>query len=425
MSAHLQHACLLRDRKRHDEAIAALHQHLAGEPDDFHGHYELAVTRLMQGEDHRAALTDVERAISLHPEAPHAHAIRSAILHALERYPEALAAADEAIHLDPEQPYAWFCRGSAMLGLRLLDEAEAAARKALELDPDHASASNLLSTVLRLQRRFGEAEVEIERHLARDPENAWTFATSGWTALHQGQRQKAEELFRESLRLDPGLEHARLGLREAYKARSAFYRAYLRWAFFLQSHSEKNRWWIVIGLYLAYRFGRVLLDAVHPLAAVPLVAAYLLLCFGTWLASGLGHFLLLTDRLARLSLNAGEKRDGLLTGGLFFAGLAVLIAGLTVLPIGFAFLGGAMMGAAVPGSMVFDNPSQKGRMVFGSLTVAVLACGALLCVFTSGKAPGEKLLDDRAGPLFVLGVAGIMATTWIGGIHALRNEAPR
>lgn len=425
MSAHLQHARLLRERNRHDEAIAALHQHLAGDPDDFNGHYELAVTRLMEGTDHRAALVDVDRAIALEPEAPHAHAIRSAILHALERYKEALTGADEARRLDPELPFAWFCRGNALLGLHQLVDAEQAARTALSLDPDDTSASNLLSTVLRLQRRFSDAEVEIERHLARDPENAWTFATSGWTALHQGQRKKAEELFRESLRLDPELEHARLGLREAYKARSVLYRLFLRWVFFLQSYSEKNRWFIIIGLYLAFRFGRAILSAVHPLAAVPLIVAYLLFCFGSWLASGLGHFLLLKDPLARLSLNPEEKRDGFLVGGLFFTGLVTLVAGVTVLPVSFAFLGGALMGAAVPGSMVFDNPSTKGRMLFGAITATVLVCGTLVCLHTYGKAPGEKLLDAHSGPPFSLGVIAIMLTTWIGGIHSLRHAPPK
>jgi tetratricopeptide (TPR) repeat protein len=425
MSVHLQHARHLRERKRHDEAIAALHQHLAGDPDDFSGHFELALTRFSEGGNYAAALADVDRAIALEPEAPHAHAVRSAILNALERHKDALTGADEARRLDPEMSFAWYCRGNALLGLHQLADAEEAARKALALDPDDASASNLLSTVLRLQRRFSEAEVEIERHLARDPENAWTFATSGWTALHQGQRKKAEDLFRESLRLDPELEHARLGLREAYKARSVLYRLFLRWVFFLQSYSAKSQWLIVIGLYIAYRFGRAVLAAIHPLAAVPLIVAYLLFCFGAWLANGLGHFLLLKDPLARLTLSPSEKRDGLLVGGLFFGGMILLIAGVSVLPIGFAFLGGALMGAAVPGGMVFDNSSTKGRLLFGAITLVIITCGALLCHHMWGLAPNEKLINEDSGPYFTLALILIMATTWIGGIRSLRQATPR
>ncbi len=425
MSDYLDHARFLRDRHRHQEAIAAIHQHLAADPDDFDGHFELAITRHSEGSNHKAALESIGRAIGLDPEAPHAHAIRSSILDSLERHDEALAAADEALRLAPEFPFAWFCRGHALLGKRRLAEAEQAARQALALDPGDSGSSNLLATVLRLQKRFDEARVEIDRHLARDPENAWTFATSGWTALHQGDVKRAEQLFRESLRLNPEMEHARVGLREAYKGRSFLYRLFLRWAFFMQGFSGKNRWLVVIGLYLAYRFGSALLAAIHPLAAVPLITAYLLFCFGSWLASGLGHFLLLKDPLARLTLNAEEKRDGLLVGGLFFGGAIVLIAGLTVLPMGIAFLGGAMMAAAVPGSMVFDNPSNKGRLLFTGITLTVLACGAGIALRASGKSPGDPVLDATSGRFLLIGALAVMATTWIGGVKALRHAPPQ
>lgn len=425
MSDLLMRARLLREHRRYPEAIAALHQFLAVAPDSFIGHYELAVTRLFEGESYNNALGDIDRAIARGPEIAPGHAMRAAILLALDRDNDALAAADTALGLDPEFAFAWVCKGKALLAKRVLDGAEQAARKALELDPDLSDASNLLSTVLRLQKRFGEAEVEIDRHLERDPENAWTFATAGWTALNRGQREKAEQLFRESLRLDPGLEHARLGLREAFKARSPFYRLFLRWVFFLQRHSEKNQWLIIIGIYLAFRFGRAALAAIHPLAAVPLIVAYLLFAFGGWLASGLGHFLLLKDPLARLSLKRAEKLDGLLVGGLFFGGLLLLLLGVTVLPTGLAFLGGAMMGAAVPGSLVCDNPSVKGRLVFGASTLTVVGCGFMVWFHSLGKTEDQPLLDETSNPFFTVAILAVALTTWIGGISSLRHAKPR
>jgi tetratricopeptide (TPR) repeat protein len=421
----LQRARQLRDHRRYEDALAAIHLYLSLDPDSFPAHYELAVTRLLEGSDRTKALADIDRAIALLPDHPGAHAMRSMILRELDRAKEALAAADEARRLDPEMAFAWFCRGNALLALRQLAGAEEAARKALELDADLMDASNLLATVLRLQKRFGEAEVEIERHLERDPENAWTFSTAGWTALNRGQRDKAEQLFREALRLDPVLEQARIGLREAYKARSPFYRLFLSWVFFLQRHSEKNQWLILLGIFIAFRFGKALLSAIHPLAAVPLVVAYLLFAFGGWLANGLGHCLLLKDPLARLSLNRQEKLDGLLVGGLFFGGLPLLVLGVTVLPAGLAFLGGAMMAAAVPGSLVCGNPSAKGRVLFALITAAVVTCGTVICIHGFRKAAGEPLLNDTTGPLFTLGLLAVAITTWIGAIPALRRERPR
>jgi Tfp pilus assembly protein PilF len=424
MSIHLTQARLLRERRRFTEARAAIHQHLASAPDDFSGHFELAVTGWMEGKDHRTALAAIERAIGLDPEIPGAHCVRSSILNALDRHGEALAAADEARRLDPENAFAWECRGHALLDLRRLPEAEEAARQALALDPLDETASNLLSTVLRLQQRFDEAEIEIERHLARDPENAWTFATAGWTALNQGRRQQAEELFREALRLDPEMEHARIGLREAYKARSAFYRLYLRWVFFMQRHSAQNRWLIVIGLYLAFKFGRVLLAEIHPLAVVPLVIAYLLFVFGSWLANGLGHFLLLKDRLARLSLTTSEKLDGAVVGGLFFSGAVLLAAGFTVLPVPFALLGGTLMAAAIPAGMVFDNESPMGRLVFGGLALLALGCGTFAAVWDLTKSPAVAA-DSPSGTLLTVGALAVFASTWLGGVHSLTNAPPK
>ncbi|HEY1120384.1 MAG TPA: tetratricopeptide repeat protein, partial [Haloferula sp.] len=137
MSDHLlQRARLLRDHNRYEEAIAAIHQYLAADPDSFSAHYELAVARLLEGSNKTKALEDIDRAVSLLPDHPGAHAMRSTILNALDRDKDALAAADEAIRLDPEMAFAWFCRGNALLSLRELKGAEEAARKALELDSD-------------------------------------------------------------------------------------------------------------------------------------------------------------------------------------------------------------------------------------------------------------------------------------------------
>ncbi|MCU0796133.1 MAG: tetratricopeptide repeat protein [Akkermansiaceae bacterium] len=421
MSALLLHAKALRERRRFPEAIAALHQHLVADPDDFQGHFELAVTRLMEGEDHRTALLDIDRAIAQEPEVAIAHAVKSQILNRLERHAEALSIADDAIALDPELDAAWFSRALALFELRRLPEAEDAARKALELDPDDADSSNLLSTILRIAGKVDQAQSEIGRQLAKDPENAWTFANAGWAALQAGDRHKAEELFREALRLDASMEHARLGLLEAFKSKSALYRLHLRWVFFLQRHSEKNQWAIVIGIYLAYRLGRSILASVHPLAAAGLVVVYLFFCFGGWLASGLGHFLILTDRFARLALKPCEKRDGLAVGGLFFLGLLLLLAGVTVLPLPVAIAGGLVMGAAVPGGMIFDNPSVKGRTLFSLITVAVLVCAA---IEASRAMSGESSAGTNTGS-FTLGLLLVFLCTWIGGISSLRHAAPK
>ena len=84
-----------------------------------------------------------------------------------------------------------------------------------------------------------------------------------------------------------------------------------------------------------------------------------------------------------------------------------------------------MMAAAVPGSLVCDNPSVKGRIVFGLIAVTILACGAMICLHGFRKAAGEPVLNDTTGPLLTLGVVAVAVTTWIGGIPTLRQKKPR
>ena len=411
----LQRARLLRERRRFEDAIATLHEYLASEPESFSAWYELAVTRLLGGMDCRQGLLDIERAISISPDSGAAHSIRSALLHALGRFQDALLAAGNAKRLDPEMAYAWFCEGNALLGMEVFAGAERAARKALELDPDHPSAPNLLAAALRLQQRFDEAQQVTECHLGRNPENAWTFANAGWAAFHQGQHDEAENLFREALRLKPGLELARFGLRDAFKSRSLFYRLHLRHLAFLRRKSELINLLGAMAMLVAFVSVWVILAMLHPWAVAAFIVSFLMV-FGPWLANGIGHLLLLKDRLARLSLNGGEKLDGLLVGSLLFGGMVVLVLGATSGSRGVASVGGTMMSAAVPGSFVFVNPSAAGRIVFSLLSVVVVTCG--LVVLFHGSA------QPIAWVAIVVAMLVVLVAPRVALMPALRRKIP-
>jgi hypothetical protein len=290
----------------------------------------------------------------------------------------------------------------------------------LHLDPYHRTAQNLLAQFQRLQGKLDAADRGTGERLARDPEDPVAHANAGWAALQRREVRKAEEHFLEALRLAPGMEYARLGLRESYKARSGFYRLFLRWLFFLQRFSQRQRIFLVIGIYVAFRFGKALLEAVHPVAVAVLAVAYLVFAFSGFLASGLGHFLLLKDRKARLALTRGEKLDGLFVGGGFVAGFVLLIAGLTVWRTGGAMLGGAMILAAIPGSMVFDNDSRLGRIVFGSFMVLIYLAG------TVSLAQDLRLGEPFAAPADVMiGLAVLLGVgaSWLAMIPRLRTGA--
>ena len=69
---------------------------------------------------------------------------------------------------------------------------------------------------------------------ARDPDDAFSHANQGWTLLEQGNRKKAMEHFRESLRLDPTNGWAQAGLVEAIKAGNPVYAVMLKYFLWIQ-----------------------------------------------------------------------------------------------------------------------------------------------------------------------------------------------
>ena len=423
MTAEFARAQLLREHSRHPEAVAMILAHLAHHPDDPSAYIELSLNRLEIPGELSNALEDAKKATGLSPADPFPFALQSRVLSRLDRHKEALALAESAIALEPEFEFSWNSKCIALMGLSRWPEAEQAAREALSLDPDNETASNLLAHTLRMQNRLDASEEESRRRLARNPENAFSFANAGWAALQRGQVREAENHFKESLRIDPEMEYAREGLKQSYRARSAFFRVFLKWSFFMQRFSEKNRIAIMIGLIFGFRILKALFAAVHPLLVIPLAFVYYLFIFGTWISTGLANFFLLSDSVARLSLDRGEKAEGITVGALFFGGLLVGIGGLAVSYFGVAILGGVMMAAAIPASMVFTNPSKSGRMVFGGILALVILLGIGMAAAVTGH-PGQALEDERsAGCLAGIAIA-VLASTWLGAIPSLRSAKP-
>lgn len=400
-----------------------LHSHLAENPEDPAAFIELALNRIEIPGAKVQALEDARRASGLLPDDSFPLALQSRIFSMLDREKEALPLAESAIALDPEDTYCWNAKTLALSGLHRWKEAEDSAKHALQLDPDDEAASNLLSHVLRLQSKLEESEQESRRRLARDPENAFSFANSGWAALQRRQVQQAENYFKEALRLDPDMAFAKEGLKQSYKARSGFYRLFLRWSFFLQRFNEKHRTLILIGVYVGFRVVRAIAAAVNPVLALPIIIAYYFLLFGTWLSSGLANLLILKDPVARLSLDRDEKLEGITVGILFIGGLAVLLGGAVTGIVPIMIAGGTMMGAAIPASLVFTNESKSGKLVFGACLALVLGLGAFV-VYHMMADPSANISRGNTGAALLIALVVVMAVTWLGMIPSLRKAKP-
>lgn len=423
MNPSLTRAQQLRDMRRHEEAVALLHAHLAQNPQDAVAFLELAMNRMEIEGAKSLALENARQAAGLLPGESFPLALQSRILSSLDREKEALPLADSAIGLDPEDPYCWNSKALALCGLHRWSEAEQAARQALALDPDDETASNLLAHSLRLQQKLHESESESRRRLARDPENAFSFANTGWAALQRGQVKEAEGFFKEALRLDPALSYAKDGLKESFRARSAFYRLFLRWVFFIQQFSQNYRIAIIIALVFGFKIIKAIAAAVHPLLVIPVIILYYTFLFGTWLSNGLANFLILKDPIARMSLDFEEKLEGIAVGSLFLGGLLVFISGMATSLIPVAVIGGAMMVAAIPATLIFTNHSLIGRLVFGAAMLAIIGLGAHVALDVATHTHQKIGMGESASSLnFAILIA--FGTTWLSMVPSLHHKKP-
>lgn len=424
MSSDLQRASLLRERGRHEEAVAFLLTHLAQHPEDPWVFIELALNRSEIPGQINQALEDVRTATGLMPAEAFPLSLQSRILTDLDRDKEALSLAESALALDPEFEHAWNSKCLALIGLSRWKDAEQCARTALALDADDETASNLLAHTLRLQNRLDESEEESNRRLARNPDNAFSFASAGWAALQRGDVPGAEAKFKEALRIEPDMEYAREGLKHSYRARSAFFRLFLKWMFFVQRFSENHRTLLIISLVVGFNIMKRVASAIHPLLVVPVVVVYYTFLFGSFLSNGLANFFMLKDPVARLSLDRSEKAEGIAVGILVFGGLLGLIAGFTIPLYPLAAIGGTMLATALPASMLFTNPSTKGKAVFGLITLASLATGAVMA-FDISTHPGREMLGGLAGTCLTIIIVLCAGSTWLSMAPSLREERPK
>lgn len=203
---------------------------------------------------HRPEMAERElrRLLALYPDDAHAHALLAWCLVLQERGAEALDEAAQAVRLEPDWSYPHFILAEVHLVLRQPREAEASARAALEMEPTHAAYHASLAAALLSQgepkaerealrvaemglshdaddvacaRLRAHALSRLQRHdqareaaayaLRLAPDQAETHAAAGWIELTAGQTERAGELLRQAVRLDPGNEYARKGLRTA------------------------------------------------------------------------------------------------------------------------------------------------------------------------------------------------------------------
>jgi Flp pilus assembly protein TadD len=405
----------LRELRRYAEAEAMFKEALSLAPHDPDTLHELALCQYLQPQGETRAVATIDSAIAAAPNESDLHATRSLILAAIPRAKEAVVAATEATRLDPYNVRAWVGLATSHAASQRWADVEQAARQALALDPDQSDAATLLAHALRLQGRHEENAGQIAGMLQRGAEDDRVHAAAGWSALQQGRSKEAEQHFVEALRLAPDSDFARQGLLESFKARNAFYRAYLRYVFFMQGLTGGKQWLIILGLLFVPRIGRAI-------GGVPgLLIITLYWYFVVWIhcASSIGNFLVLFDRTARQALRPEERRGGLLVGVTIILGLLCTASGLFMGEPDIYAAGDIVIAAAVPFAHVFASRFPVGTVVFAGLGLFPVI-GALFAI-THYFAPGAVSIE--MGKVFYSsGFLCVVAATWLANVPSLKRQ---
>src|SRR5688572_2340704 len=326
MSAHLERAQLLLAQSRPADAERESMLALSAQPDNPQALALLALSRIEQ-DKREPALEAVREAVGLAPDVSYLHYVHALVLHRMDREEEAFRAVQEALRLDPHDADNFSLLASIELGRRRWPAALEAAEQALALNPEHVGATNLRAMALVRLGRKAEAMTTVDYALHRAPDDAFSHANQGWNCLHQNDPRKAQEHFKEALRLQPDLEYAREGMLEALKARNPVYRVMLAYFLWLGRQSARFQWGFIIGIFFGGRIARSLSQSQPALNWIwwPLLGLFYAFVFLSWTAQPMFNLMLRFDRFGRHVLTPDQRTGANWFGAAFALALGSLV----------------------------------------------------------------------------------------------------
>jgi tetratricopeptide (TPR) repeat protein len=146
----------------------------------------------------------IRQTVRMEPRNVEAHCDLAALLHQLDRLPEALAFAQQAVRLLPHHPRAQFILGSVLLTSGDTSGAVSHLREAIRLKPDFMEAQHNLARALHDPGQIAEAEQLFRQALRSGPPNPRAHTSLANALVAQGRIDEALAQLQDALRLDPG-----------------------------------------------------------------------------------------------------------------------------------------------------------------------------------------------------------------------------
>lgn len=405
---------ILFQQKKYAQAEQMLKDLLTEDSTNIHFLSLLAEVNLQQ-DKFDVAKNIVDNAIGLSPDSPHLFYIRSRIALQQDDYKEAEKDIIQSIQLDPYDADYFALMANIKLIRKQYEQALEWADKALEMDAENLLGLNTRSSALLKLDRTEESFETIEGALREDPNSAYTHANYGWGLLEKGDHKKALDHFKESLKNDPNFPYAQSGMLEALKANNPVYKAFLKYAFWMNNLTAKYQWAVIIGFYFGTKVLKTIArnnEALQPYLT-PLIIALAFIAFSTWIINPISNLFLRFNTYGQFLLDKKEKMSSNFVAGALLTFVVGVFAYFILSDekfLAIAVFGFAMM---LPFSVMFSDSKPKNALLIYAIAIAAVGIIAIGKVFLTG---------ELFNVMTVVFIFGFVAFQWIANYLLIKES---
>ena len=327
MTYHFERGKILLQQGRLEDAEKEFKEDLADNPNNAFSLALLAECQIAKRDFVKAKLYS-EKAVGLEPNVPFFLYVMARSYFYSQEIRRAREIIAEGMRLDPSDADFYLLRGNISFYESDWQAALEDAESGLSLDAESVELINLRAQALIQLKRKDEASATLDYALHKAPENSYAHANKGWVAIEKDNYDEAVTHFKEALRLSPNNVFAKEGLKEAIKGKNYLYRIVLKYFLWTNKMAQKAQWYFIIGIFLFYQLLIWVADKNPSIAMylAPLILAYILFAFSSWIAKPISNLFLRLHPLAKHVLDDDEKLGSTLVGVFAVAGIISVLS---------------------------------------------------------------------------------------------------